>query len=60
MKNWLKVLDNETKQLFKTTCNWVDAGLGTKAASVKFKKTGEVCSLCFDVVTDEIFILKEI
>ena len=60
MKQWLKILDNDTVETFKTSCKWIDAGMGTKASSVKFKNTQEVCSLCYDTITKEMFILKEV
>ena len=60
MKQWFKISDNETKKTFKTTCKWIEAGMGTLASSIKFKDTGEICSLCYDTITNEIFILKEV
>ena len=59
MKQWYKITDCETFQTFKNTCNWIEAGTGTLASSIKFKNTGEICSLCYDTITQEIFILKE-
>ena len=60
MKQWLKVLDNETAENFKNSCKWIEAGMGTLASFIKFKDTGEICSLCYDTITNEIFILKEV
>ena len=60
MKQWVKILDNETTEIFKNSCKWIEAGTGTLASSIKFKDTGEICSLCYDTITNEIFILKEV
>ena len=60
MKQWYKITDRITYQIFKNTCNWTDAGMGMLASSIQSKKTGEIRSLCYNMITQEIFILKEV